>query len=148
MALLFGEDERVTGWVATQLGYAEPPPAYAAIGYTTAQGDLCAGVYFDGMTGTNLFTHIASTTEMLPPSLLVATAYYAFHQCGAKRMTLMVADDNAKSKKLCADLGAEFEAKLRDGHPGGDVYMYALWRKSPFIAKLVSTRRLPAFEEA
>ena len=145
--LLYGQNEYVTAWVADRLEYAEPPPAYSAIGCLDEDLNLKAGAYFDGYTGTNLFAHIASTSEILPHTLLRAIADYAFVQLGCRRMTLMVAADNYKCKTMVEGLGAVREAVIEDGHPGGDVYLYALRPTSSFIKKLVDSGRLLACGE-
>ena len=138
--VVYGQDERVVSWIADQLGYPESFPCSSAIGYER-DGHIVAGVCFDNMSTTNLFAHIA-TSGPLPRALLVATALYAFKQCGVLRMTFMVYDDNAQCVRLVEDLGAELEAKLKDGHAGGDTLIYALRPCSRFYQRLLESGRI------
>lgn len=143
MSLVYGQDKRVTDWVAKQLGHAEGCPAYAAIGYAdTDDGDLVAGVFFDGVSGTNVFAHIASAAEALPVALLSAVASYVFVQLKARRMTFMVNDDNLRCLRFVSHLGAELEGRFRQGHPGGDTLIYVLWAGTGFHRRLLAAGRV------
>lgn len=135
--LVLGRDKEVTDWVAKRLGYPDGVPAYSAIGYER-NGGLCAGVYFDGATETNIFAHIATDGSMLPVELLGAVAAYAFHQCRANRMTFMVADNNFKCLALVQSLGAVLEGRIHGGHRTGDVLLFALWSDCSFHQKLLA----------
>lgn len=139
MPLVYGQDERVTRWVAEQLGFAQLPSACASIGYEV-DGVLQAGVMFDNMTETNVFAHIVSIAPALPISLVTAVGRYAFDQIGAQRITFMVADNNAKCLRLVRALGAVFEARLARGHAKGDVLIFVVWNTAPLYRRL--TRRL------
>ena len=126
MGLVVGKDLYVTTWVALQLGQSEPPPAYTSIGYER-DGALVAGVYFDGMSDTNVFAHIASNGRLLPRELLDKTCEFVYDHLGAKRMTFMVYDTNEPCLSFIKALGAEPEGRIVQGHSGGDVLLYALW---------------------
>lgn len=146
MALVYGQDARVAQWVAEQHGMPDGAPAYASIGYEL-DGELVAGVMFDNLSETNVFAHIASTAEVLPVALLIAAARYVYLQCGARRMTFMVNDDNFRCLDLVRALGAEYEGLLRGAHARGDVLIFALWDTSRFYRKLIATGRLVAEDE-
>lgn len=150
MSLVYGQDDRVTRWVSEQLGHLEPPPGYAAIGFER-NGELVAGVFFDGRTDTNVFAHIASSSPLMPPELLAAVYMYAFHQLKCERMTFMVDDDNSACKALCGGLGAMLEAELRRGHKNGSTLLYVLWQReferTPFFQKL-ARRYMPSMAKA
>lgn len=126
MALVYGQDERVTRWVAQQCGEDCPPPAYASIGYER-NGDLVAGVFFDGRTETNLFAHIASSSSLIPSAFLYAVARFAYGHLGVRRMTFMVKDDNLACVRMVMSMGAYREAVLVQGHAKGDTLLFALW---------------------
>jgi hypothetical protein len=133
--LIFGQDDRVTAWVAGQEGNVVPPPAYASIGYERG-GKLVAGVFFDGVTETNVFAHIASTSHVLPRSLLTATCEYAYGQCGAQRLTLMIRDDNRRCIDMVLGMGAKLECVITYGHESGDVLLFVLWKDAKFVERL------------
>jgi hypothetical protein len=137
MGLVVGMDTYVTTWVAQQLGYSDPPPAYTSIGFER-EGDLVAGVYFDGMSDTNVFAHIASNGRLLPRQLLDAVCEFVYDRLGAKRMTFMVYDTNERCLDFVRALGAEFESCIVQGHSGGDVLLYALWRDRGYNQRRVA----------
>lgn len=141
MGLVYGDDDRVTAWVAEQCGDGVAPPAYASIGYER-NGDLVAGAYFDGMTQTNVFAHIASTSHTIPRALLVAVVDYAYRQCGARRMTFMVRDDNHKCIDMVLGMGAKLESVITYGHESGDVLLFVLWEDGKFVGRLAARRWL------
>lgn len=144
--LVYGQDERVTAWIARQLGYPESYPSSAAIGYER-DGELVAAVCFDNASTTNVFAHIASTATLLPVALLSAVAAYAFVQLKVKRMTFMLYDTNRSCVRLVESLGAKHEATLADGHAGGDTLIYALWPDSRFFKRLTESGRITEASE-
>ena len=138
MALVYGQDERVTRWVAEQVGQREPPPAYASIGYER-DGQLIAGVYFDNYSETNLFAHIAfKRGEVFPRALLTAVRCYATDQLGVKRMTFVVRDNNHHCIRFVQKLGAKIEARLKGAHADGDLLLWALWADNPTMQRLTA----------
>jgi len=147
VSLVFGQDERVTSWVSNQLGYVDPPPAYTAIGFERG-GELVGGVYFDGMSETNVFAHIASSATVMPTALLAGVCHYIFALLGKKRMTFMVYDDNYKCLALVRGLGATLEGRLKGGHASGDVLLFAFWSDAPFYQRLIETGRIARLETA
>ncbi|MFN9029635.1 MAG: GNAT family N-acetyltransferase [Betaproteobacteria bacterium] len=137
-ALVYGQDERVTAWVAAQSGDAPPPPT-AAVGYER-NGELAAGTYFDGCSDNNIFCHIAST-GLLPRELLQAAMAYAYRQLELERMTLIVHDDNERCINLCLGLGAELEGVMARARKGGDILLFVLWNTNRFWRRLCESGR-------
>ena len=135
MALVYGQNERVTQWVAQRCGSSGPMPAYASIGYER-DGELVAGVFFDGRTETNVYAHIASDGTLLPVELLYATARFAYEQLGALRMTFSVRDDNQPCVQLVQAMGAQCEAILERAHANGDVLLFVLWNDCELFKRL------------
>lgn len=144
--LVLGQDERVSAWVAERSGVREASLAYASIG-VEHDGELVAGVYFDGATNTNVFTHIASDVRPVPLELLIATCNYAYKQVGAKRMTFMVRDDNVLCRTFVEKMGAHLESVIRHGHEAGDVLLYVLWANDDFPRRLMTHRVEGAMNE-
>lgn len=139
--LVYGQDKRVTDWIADQLGYPDSFVCSAAIGYEV-DGELRAGVCFDVASATNVYAHIASVATVLPVRLLAAVASYAFVQLKAKRMTFSVYDNNYACIRLVESLGAELESRMKFGYEGGDSLTYVLWPTSRFFQRLLSTDRI------
>ena len=137
-ALVYGQDERVVEWVAAQCG-DDPPPPTAAIGYER-NGELVAGIYFDGCSDNNVFAHIAST-GLLPRELLQAAMTYAYRQLELERVTLMVHDDNEPCIDLCLGLGAELEGVMERARKGGDILLFVLWNTNRFWRRLCESGR-------
>jgi len=131
MPLVYRQDERVTRWIADQLGLADSAPVCSSIGYEI-DGELVAGVTFDNMTETNVFVHIASTAHALPREFLLAIGRYVYLQLGALRMTFMVHDNNDRCVALVKGLGAKCEGRLHQGHADGDTLIFVLWRSARF----------------
>ena len=138
MSLVYGQDERVSQWVAAQSN--EPaPPVVAAIGWER-HGELTAGIYFDTMNSNNVFAHIASS-GLVPVELLAAAMAYTFRQLQVDRVTFMIDDDNKRCIDFVETMGAFPEGRLRRARKGGDVLLYVLWNDNRFWVKLCDSGR-------
>lgn len=92
-------------------------------------GDLIAGVIYEGFNGHNMWTHIAakSETPWLTRSYLRAIFAYPFVQCGVGRISGYVEASNTAARKFDEHLGFEQEAVLHGAAAdGGDVIIYAM----------------------
>lgn len=138
MSLVYGQDERVSAWVAKQSGEIAPP-VVAAIGWER-NSELVAGIYFDVRNSNNVFAHIASV-GLIPAELLAAAMAYAFRQIEVERVTFMIDDDNKKCLDFVETMGAFPEGRLRRARKGGDVLLYVLWNDNRFWKKLCETGR-------
>jgi len=139
MALVLDQPQEVADWVAAQLGDVAPT-VDAAIGYEV-DGELRAGVYFDGLSGSNVFCHVANTSEMFPADLLRATVVYVVQQMKLRRATFAVDSANRKVCALLKGMGAEHEATLTDVYDGGDMLLYTLRGSDPFPQRLLKSWR-------
>jgi RimJ/RimL family protein N-acetyltransferase len=139
VSLIYGQDERVSRWVAAQSG--EPaPPVVSAIGWER-NAQLVAGIYFDVMSSNNVFAHIASTGHLIPVELLAAAMAYAFRQLEVDRVTFMVEDDNVRCLRFIESMGAVPEGRLQRARKGGDILLYVLWKDNRFWTRLCDTGR-------
>lgn len=135
MGRLVINDPRTPAWVAERIGGCAPRVDNSMA--WEVDGELTAGVYFDGYTGHNIFAHIA-TEVPLPIGLLHAVAGYVYQQLGLRRMTFMVAADNDPCLDLVASFGAEYEGSMIDAcGEGRDAMMFALWTDAPFVRRLL-----------
>ena len=139
MPLIVDQPQLVADWVASRLGETAPT-VDSAIGYES-DGELRAGVYFDGLSGGNIFCHIASTTEMLPVGLLCAVAAYMFQQLKLSRATFPVDAGNEKVRTMLKGMGAEHEATLRGVYEDRDMLLYTLRGSDPYPRRLLSSWR-------
>ena len=134
--IAYGDNERISRWVAAQCGDTHTPPAYQSIGAEDADGNLVAGVYFDNMSDTNIQAHIA----VVSPGATFAGAVLrlAFVQLGVERITMPIYDNNDRCIALAQQLGAVLEHRMRRGHRDGDTLLYVLWRdSSPLQRRLI-----------
>jgi RimJ/RimL family protein N-acetyltransferase len=148
VGLVYDQHERVSDWVAVQMGF--PPgsgsPVASAIGYER-DNELVAAVLFENPTETNIFAHIAFCGEIFPLPLLAAVAKYVYVQMALRRMTFIVKDTNVACIRLIEKLGGCREARLRMGHKDGDLLLYVLWDTSRFYRKLIATGRIEVGNE-
>lgn len=95
-------------------------------------GELVAGVVYEGFNGRNIWMHCAGTvgTNWMTRGYLRACFRYPFVQCGVDRISAFVMADNRAARKLNEHLGFTQEAVLRGAAPdGGDVLIYAMRRE-------------------
>lgn len=95
-------------------------------------GDLIAGVIFEGYNPFNIFMHVAAVpgARWLTRDYLRACFRYPFVQLGCKRVTGWVEESNMAARRFDEHLGFREEARLRcAARDGGDVILYVLWRE-------------------
>jgi hypothetical protein len=137
MAIVVDQPQRVADWVGYQMG-TPAPTIDAAIGYESC-GQLRAGVYFDAMSESNINCHIASTTDMLPHTLIRAVAQYCFSQVGLKRITFPIPADNIVTIKFVRDMGAQLECVMAEAAGDYDLYLFVLWRGDPYPQRMLNS---------
>lgn len=132
--------QRVIDWVTD---FAPEFGNYgAAVGIGLEKGgDLIAGVVFNEYNGPNINMHVAAMpgSRWLDREYLWYCFYYPFEQLKVKRVTGLVGEGNAKSRRFTEHLGFELEAKLKDAHPTGAMLVYVLRREN---CKWLHIRRL------
>lgn len=95
-------------------------------------GELIAGVIYEGHSGTNLWMHVAAKpgARWATPEFLEAAFSYPFVQLGCDRVTGYVDASNTAARKFDEHLGFKKEAILKGAaHDGGDVILYVMWKK-------------------
>jgi hypothetical protein len=133
VALVYGQDERVLGWMGRGM-HDELRPTAHTIGWESG-GELRAAFSFEWASRTNVFVHLVSTGAV-PRRLIHAACVYAFGQCGARRATFLVDDENAECMDLMDHLELRMEGCMRDGHADGNTYIFALFPWHPFVQRL------------
>lgn len=135
MPLVWDDPQRVADWVGDRCG-VPAPTVDVAIGYEQ-DGQLTAGIYFDGMLPNTAFAHIANAAEIMPRGLLQAACAYAFRQVGVERLTFMVDDLNFEVVDFVVRLGAKEEARLLRAFGDGDALIYTFWRDCKWAKRLL-----------
>ena len=137
MGRLLVNDERTPKWVASHFGESDAPSVDNSLGWEE-DGQIVAGVFFDGFTKNNIFAHIAAS-DRIPVALLRAVATYVYRQLGLSRMTFMVPSDNMKAIQLVVRMGAGLEATLQDAHgPGRHALLFVLWAGADFPQRMLA----------
>jgi RimJ/RimL family protein N-acetyltransferase len=93
---------------------------------------LVAGVLFDGFNGANVWMHVAAQpgARWMTRAYLLACFAYPFNICRVKRISGYVNASNLAAQRFDEHLGFKEEARLQGAAPdGGDVIIYAMWRK-------------------
>lgn len=119
----------VADWVARRSG-GMAPTVDAAIG-VEHDGQLRAGVYFDGLTSNNIFAHIANDLPMIPRLLLAAGMRYVFRQLELERVTFAFPSGHSTVLRLMSHLGAQYEGRLRRAFGAQDMLWFVLWGGAP-----------------
>lgn len=94
-------------------------------------GELIAGVIFEGANGHNVWMHVAANPggHWLTRMYMTACFGYAFVQCGAARVSGYVEASNAQARRFNEHLGFKQEALLAGAaSDGGDVIIYRMLR--------------------
>ena len=92
-------------------------------------GELVAGVIYEGYNGYNVWMHVAIAGRITLPSPRYAF-HYPFIELGCRRVSGRVEASNTKSRRFSEHLGFKQEAVLRGAaSDGGDVILYRMTRE-------------------
>ena len=95
-------------------------------------GELVAGVLYEGFNGTNVWMHVAGAPgrRWMTRELLRYAFHYPFNEMGVARISGYVDAANADARRLNEHLGFQQEAVLQGAAAdGGDVILYVMWRE-------------------
>lgn len=123
-------DDLVGPWVCERTGGEWVHGLDTTIGL--ADGDeLVAGVVYSDWNGANIFMDVAAQPgkRWLNRGFLWMAFHYPFVQLKCKRVSGVVAADNASARKFNEHLGFTLEAVLKDAHPHGDLLVYRMLRE-------------------
>lgn len=136
MSLVF-DTQRVSKWLDKQLGYDVPAPVHHAIGFEV-DGKLTAAVCFDGYMQNNINAHIVSRANRIPTDLIVATARYAYEQCGLDRVTFVTPESHKEAIDLVTGMNAQFEGRMVRAMKDCDVLRWVMWKNAPFAQRCLA----------
>ena len=127
--VIYGQDERVTNWVAERVNEDDFGPA-TAIGLEK-DGGLVAGVVFNMYNGPGICMHVAGTgKEWLTRDFLYRCFAYPFIQLECNRVTGLVRVDNMLAQKFDEHLGFVREGVIRRGASDGtDFILYGMLKE-------------------
>lgn len=129
--LVYGENERVTKWMAEQIGINSFRDDAVSIGIER-NGVLVGGAAFDTFSDRECVIHLASdgSKRWISREFIVHVFSYVFHQCNFRRITAFVSANNAPSLKIVQQFGFKEEGRARcAGADGEDVLMFGLLRE-------------------
>lgn len=141
--IVIGENEWLGPWMTTrQDGAVWVPGAGHTIGLIDDNNQPIAVVYFDNYNEANVNMHIAAEPgkRWLTREFLWYCFFYPFEQLKVKRITGLVASNNAAARKFDEHIGFTLEATLKDAHPGGDLLVYCMRREQCRWLTLKDTR--------
>lgn len=95
-------------------------------------GDLIAGVLYEGFNGVNCWMHVAALegSRWLNREYLQTCFHYPFVQVGVKRVSGAVDASNVAARRFDEHLGFKQEAVLHGAAAdGGDVILYVMRRE-------------------
>ncbi len=113
-------------WVASRIEGMTYYPGTASAIARVKNGKIVAGVLYQDHNGPNVFCHIRIDRGGMSKRFVSIIFDYPFKQLNAKRITALVAESNAASRRLVEHLGFELEAILQDAHPDGDLRVYKM----------------------
>ena len=127
MALIVSNPARVFAFVR---GYTKVMATEGMQGLGLVKdGELIAGVIFEGFNGHNMWMHVAAQpgAKWLNRAFLKACFAYPFIQCGVSRVSGYVEASNAAARKFDEHLGFTQEAVLKGAaSDGGDAIIYVM----------------------
>lgn len=120
----------VVEWVAKRTNEYGNFGAAQGIGWLSG-GEIVAGVVFNDFNGPNVCGHIAAVPgcRWLTRKFLAVMFDYPFRQLGVRRITAMVGEGNADSRRWLEHVGFSCEARLAGAHPTGDLLIYRILRE-------------------
>lgn len=117
----------VIRWVEERIGTKFVTP-HTSIGFLRADGLLGSAFVFDNYTGPNINISVAATPGGITRQALRTVCTYAFEQNKCRRITSLVAHDNAASLSLTRRLGMIEEGRLLDYFPDADAVIMRMTR--------------------
>ena len=111
-------------WVAAKNNQMYFEANSQAVGWEK-DGEIVAGVIYDGWNKQSIVCHIAAT-ESLTATFLAKVFDYSFRQLQVHKMIATVSSKNFKSIRLVTHMGFKEEAKINDAHPSGDIVIFTM----------------------
>jgi RimJ/RimL family protein N-acetyltransferase len=121
-------DASIVGpWVSKKTGGSWCDGRGQAIG-KVVDGKLVAGVLYEDFNGANIVCHIAGEGNWADRRFLAVIFDYPFKQLKARRITVPIAGNNAKSIKLVEHMGFQLESRLEQATLDSDILLFRLFK--------------------
>jgi RimJ/RimL family protein N-acetyltransferase len=129
--LLVNCDEFVKDWVAVMCGVGVIRDAEAkGLGCLNVDGLLVAGVVYSRFAGNTAFIDAAAAPNAhIPRVVLAAFVDYPFNQLGLQALFSHIREGNHRAVRIVTKIGFQFQSKIPQGYPDGDMLLYTLVRK-------------------
>lgn len=130
MATIISNPARVFAFI-TQFMPMQPVGGMKGLGLEK-DGELIAGVLYEGFNGYNVWMHVAAIpgSRWMTREFLRYCFSYPFDEMGVERVSGYVEASNAEAIRLDEKLGFNEEARLKGAaSDGGDVISYVMWRE-------------------
>lgn len=114
-------------WVAAKNNQMYFEANSQAVGWEK-DGEIVAGVIYDGWNKRSIVCHIAAT-QSLTATFLAKVFDYSFRQLQVHKMIATVSSKNFKSIRLVTHMGFKEEAKIKDAHPLGDIVIFTMTKE-------------------
>ena len=118
--------ENIAKWVMNGIDGGRYIEGMKAIG-DIKNDEIIAGVAFESQNKNAMWGH---QYIIKPPSkaFWINVADYIFNQCGCKRFSAIVEENNTKAIRLNQHIGFVIEATLKDAGNNGNLLVMTLWR--------------------
>ncbi len=124
---LITDVDRVVPFVCGRIGLEQSQLDEPAAVGLVRNGELIAGVLFEGYTGSCVELHVAGIgARWITKPMLRMTFLYPFYQLRCKVIRARVPSWNTASVKLCLRLGFKLEHIETDATPRGDMWVLAM----------------------
>ncbi len=120
--------ELLARWLCERIGYM-PTPHIRCIGNVSKEGKILGVVGFDGWNGASCQMHVAGEGNWVSRELIRATFDYAFNVAGLKVVLGLVPSSNDKALRFDRHVGFSEVARIKGGHPDGDLVVLQLRRE-------------------
>ena len=123
--MLCFDRDLVGNWVARRVNGIFTPRNSSCIGLLNKNGEIEAGVWYEGYTKTSIMTHIAIDGKMTKQFLSIIFDY-PFVQLGVNKLIGPTNSNNLIALKFIEKLGFVEEARIKDAFPDGDMVLLTL----------------------
>lgn len=116
-------------WLCERIGYM-PTPHLRCIANVTPEGKILGVVGLDGWNGASAQMHVAGEGSWVSRELIRATFDYVFNVAGLSLVLGLLPSSNDKALRFNRHVGFSEVARVKGGHPDGDLVIMELRREN------------------